>query len=134
MAKNDFDVTLVSHLDDFNGELDEAIKNALYEVGEEAEGVCKKIITRRGLVKTGNLRNSITHAEGKYKGEPAVAIGTDVFYATYLECGTSKMEAKPYLKPTVEDKQFVDKYKEIFEEELGKIKGIKILYINTSLD
>ena len=83
----------------------------------------------------GLLRNSITHAvsgnspgimlytsnDGKRKGtydgaapqeeNKAVYIGSNVEYATYVELGTSKMKAQPYIKPAVAD--HADEYKQI---------------------
>lgn len=62
----------------------------------------------------GTLRNSITH---KVELEAsAVHIGTNVEYAPYVEMGTVKMSARPYLKPAVED--HMDEYKKIIETEL----------------
>lgn len=88
----------------------------------------------------GTLKNSITHAvsgqapaitsysdnSGKIKGSysgsaqnskvPSVYIGTNVEYSPYVELGTSKMAAQPYLKPAVAD--HVKTYKNIMEDEL----------------
>ena len=49
----------------------------------------------------GNLRSSID-----YKVEEEVAtIGTNVEYAPYLEYGTSKMAAQPYLEPALRNNE-----------------------------
>lgn len=50
-------------------------------------------------VKTGNLRRSI-HMEPVDRTHALV--GTDVEYAPYVEYGTRKMAARPYLTPAVE--------------------------------
>lgn len=48
-------------------------------------------------------------------GEKAVYIGTNVEYAAYVEMGTSKSEAQPFLKPAVTDHR--EEYKRIIENE-----------------
>ena len=70
-----------------------AIDRALEEIGMAAEGYAKRACP----VDTGNLRNSITHAvEGS---EDAVYAGTNVEYAPYVEMGTRRTAAQPFLRP-----------------------------------
>ena len=70
-----------------------AIDRALEEIGLAAEGYAKRACP----VVTSNLRDSITHVvEGS---EDAVYVGTDVEYAPYVEMGTSRMAAQPFLRP-----------------------------------
>lgn len=119
MAKND--IVFTSHIDAFYDEFDPAVKKALTEIGIEAEAHAKEIITEKGAVDTGRLRNSITYQVGETNSkEPCVYVGTNVKYALWVEDGTSRMKARPYLKPAVEN--FGDQYKEIVERSLGKIK------------
>jgi len=47
----------------------------------------------------GNLRDSINHKVLKL--ELSVKIGTPVEYAPFVELGTSKMAAQPFLRPAV---------------------------------
>jgi len=58
-------------------------------------------------VDTGRLRQSITHkAENFGSNNPAVTIGTNVEYSKYVEYGTSKAPAQPFLFPAYnENKQ-----------------------------
>lgn len=49
-------------------------------------------------VDTGNLRNSITY---EIEGNKA-RIGTNISYSKFVELGTSKMAAQPFLSPAVE--------------------------------
>lgn len=51
---------------------------------------------------TGRLRNSITWRPGVDSVSPYVDIGTNVFYAPFLELGTRKMAARPFLRPALE--------------------------------
>ncbi len=51
---------------------------------------------------TGNLRRSI-HSE--VQDPMHVVVGTDVEYAPYLEFGTSRMPARPYLRPAFDEEK-----------------------------
>lgn len=72
-----------------------AIDRALETIGLLAEGYAKRACP----VDTGNLRNSITHAVES--GEDAVYVGTNVEYAPYVEMGTRRTAAQPFLRPAV---------------------------------
>lgn len=85
----------------------EAVITALEAVGLQAEGYAKRLCP----VDTGNLRNSITHETNA--GALEEYIGTNVEYAKYVEYGTSKTKAQPYLKPAANN--HADEYKEIFQ-------------------
>lgn len=100
--------------------------------------------TVRPNIETGLLRNSITHAidgqppakrsyesdnehkRGSYTGSApkdkpgsrSVYIGTNVYYAPYVEMGTSKTRAYPFIRPAVED--HFEEYERIFLSSLGK--------------
>lgn len=76
--------------------IEESAKNALKEIGLYVEGQAKLLTP----VDTGNLRGSISH---KIASEKEVHIGTDVEYAVYVEKGTSRQKAQPYLTPAVEN-------------------------------
>ena len=104
-----------------------AVEKALRLVGGQGERIAKETITEMGAVDTGLLRNSITFAigggpanateyasdsgatTGAYEGEMpsdhggdhTVYIGTNVYYAPYVEFGTRKMAARPFLSQGV---------------------------------
>lgn len=118
MTSNDIDITFTSHIDAFYDEFDPAVRKALEEIGIEAEAHAKEIITEKGAIDTGRLRNSITWQVGEEDSKPCVYVGTNVKYAPYVELGTDKMKARPFIRPAVED--FGDEYKEIIERNLGK--------------
>lgn len=92
--------------------LSDAVERALTRIGLAAEGYAKKECP----VDTGNLRNSITNEVRS--SEKSVYIGTNVEYAAYVELGTTRTRAKPYLKPAATEHPTV--YKRIMEEEMGK--------------
>ena len=92
--------------------LSDAVERALTRIGLAAEGYAKKECP----VDTGNLRNSITNEV--VQSEKAVYIGTNVEYAAYVELGTVRTKAKPYLKPAATEHSTV--YNGIIEEEMRK--------------
>ena len=88
----------------------EAIARALESIGMTAEAYAALFCP----VDTGRLRASITHVVD----DDAVYIGTNVEYAPYVELGTSKQKAQPYLRPAIE--RHLDAYKAIAETELKR--------------
>lgn len=95
--------------DEVKRALQSAMAKALEEIGLTAEGYAKKACP----VDTGRLRNSITHAV--VEGEKAVYIGTNVEYAPYVELGTSRQEAQPFLRPAANHPRI---YRQIAERNL----------------
>ena len=87
-----------------------AEKTALEEVGFFVEAEAKL----RTTVSTGTLKRSITSAVDA--NDKSVTIGTNIEYATYVEKGTSRQKAKPYLTPAVEENK--SKIKSILEKHL----------------
>ena len=112
----------------------------LEAIGLAAEGHAKKAIKAQDAIDTGTLLNSITYAiagyqthvesysgnkgggSGSYSGtmdgekDSAVYIGTNVEYAPYVENGTSKMKARPFLKPAATEHGA--EYKKLMEDSL----------------
>lgn len=91
------------------GGLSSAFARALERIGLQAEGYAKDLCP----VDTGNLRNSITHTSDS----KAAYIGTNVEYGKYVELGTVKMAAQPFLKPAAAD--HAGTYANIVKDELG---------------
>jgi HK97 gp10 family phage protein len=54
-------------------------------------------------VDTGRLRNSIDYALGTESTGAYVDVGTNVDYAPPLEHGTSRMAARPFMRPATEE-------------------------------
>lgn len=128
MNKVEIEVRIKDNSKEILAALEERVLKAATICGMTVEGYAKKLTT----VDTGLLRNSITYAvsgekaaiekyeadrpkpgrknSGEYSGTApeasngtAVYIGTNVAYSGCVECGTSKMAAKPFLKPAVAD-------------------------------
>ena len=87
----------------------EALKRGLKMVGMQAESYAKDLCP----VKTGNLRNSISHAIRDEGGTVELGVGSNVEYAPYVELGTVKMSARPYLRPAAEN--HTPEYKAVVE-------------------
>lgn len=80
----------------------------LEKIGLVAEGYAKKACP----VKTGALRNSISHAVE----QKSAYLGSNLSYAAPVELGTSKQKAQPYLKPAAAD--HAQTYRKIMQEEM----------------
>lgn len=134
MGSNITEVEITDNSDEILSRMDSAVEAALEKVGLVAEGYAKRLCP----VDTGRLRNSITHATASYPGvgtyqdnagnvfndatvdgtpeKNAVYIGTNVEYAPYVELGTTRTKAQPYLKPAVVD--HAAQYKKIFKDSM----------------
>ena len=90
--------------------IDKQIATAMAAVGTAAVGYAKKACP----VDTGRLRNSIVY-QLNIAGN-TVWIGTNVEYARYVEQGTSKQKAQPYLVPAA--KNHGSTYRKLIKEAL----------------
>lgn len=88
-----------------------AIGVALEEIGLLAEGYA----AGKCPVDTGNLRGSITYEVDA--GDNAVYIGTNVEYAPYVELGTSRQKAQPFLRPAASGHGA--QYRQVLKKALG---------------
>lgn len=100
-------VTFTSHAKEALSAEQAARSKALEIIGGKAESYAKKICP----VDTGRLRNSITHQQ--YDDHTEV-VGTNVDYAPYVELGTHKMGARPFLRPAAEG--HAAEYREIIKQ------------------
>lgn len=101
--------------EDNTGQVAEGIKSAidvaLEKIGLLAEGYAIK----KCPVDTGHLRGSITY-EVDFGGD-AVYIGTNVEYAPYVELGTSRQKAQPFLRPAASEHG--TQYRQVLKKALG---------------
>lgn len=105
-------VKVVDNSQIFINAKNEAVAAALEAIGLTAERHAKE----KCPVDTGRLRNSISHAVSE--SEQAVYIGTNVEYAAYVEMGTHRTKAQPYLKPAAANHG--SEYRRIAEAQLKK--------------
>ncbi len=88
-------VSFISYAKDVLSGEKKAKVQALEVIGGMAESYAKAACP----VDTGRLRNSITHQQ---ESENVEVIGSNVSYAAFVELGTSKMSARPFLRPAAE--------------------------------
>ena len=127
MAKFEYEVT-VNNIPRVRSELHNKIYEALEVCGGTAERFASYLCpvgteetTHIAGYKGGSLRSTIRH---EFEGDDTVAVkagGIDgiykfVNYAVYVEMGTRKMKAQPYLKPAFED--HLDQYRQAIERAL----------------
>ena len=117
MAQN-IEIT-VNNINLCKHELEEAIGNILEICGGKAEGYAIALAP----VDTGSLKGSI-RKEIEDNRSVAVKAGggfyvkKDVVYAGYVELGTRRMKAQPYLRPAFTE--HLTEYKSIMESELKR--------------
>lgn len=101
----------------------------------------KQNLTTNKSVDTGRLRNSIAVAETEAElpetegiaiapnqiraGMLSAVVGTKVFYGPFVEFGTRRSRAKPYLFPAYEEErsQFIQRLQKELGEAFVKIRG-----------
>lgn len=113
-------ITIIDNSSEFRDALHKQLAVALEEIGQEAESNAIIEVDRavydtpesENYVRTTRLRQSITHA----KDAEAAYVGSNVEYAPYVEMGTSKMRARPFIRPAVEN--YMDDYKEILIDNM----------------
>lgn len=103
------DIKLTSNVDEVLKAFGDAVETALEAVGMQAQNYAVLNIEKpkphkngvvRPNVDTGRLVGSISHEQ---EGDRTEVIGTNVEYAPYVELGTQKTLAYPFLKPAVVD-------------------------------
>lgn len=112
----------IKGLNDFNRNIeksskwfDHAMKQALELSGKEVKTRARAIVP----IDTGRLKKSINYQPKKR----SVAIGPDTAYDIFVEEGTFKMRAQPYMKPGLarSEKRIVSFIEEGIEHVLNRI-------------
>ncbi len=144
-------VEFVSHIDHVVKATAESLERAAEIIGGMMETKAKLYVTdavyaspEGWYVRTGNLRNSITHDAVADEHSVTIAVGSAVEYAPYVELGTgvyaeddkgrktpwmyqdaqgnwhktSGMQPRPFLRPAVMN--HVNDYKAVLQSELSK--------------
>ena len=108
-------VSFKSYVPEVREKAAKATRTALDRMGDKAVEFAQNIVA----VDTGNTKASLTHEPESNNVE---IVGTsqskapykDVYYAPFVELGTVKMRAQPFLRPAVEGNQ--DVYREVIED------------------
>lgn len=107
---------------------DGIIDNALMEAAKPIRDEMQNNINKSKLNKKHLKDNIPINKEPTIDGNHAVSVGwtkednSEFFYSKYLEWGTSKMDAKPFMQPAIDKKE--KKAYEILIDEI--IKGLGI--------
>ena len=75
-------------------------------------------------VDTGNLRDSIDYEIRQTEASFAVVIFAGAEYALYVELGTSRMQAQPYLRPVLD--RIGEVHRRFLAEEVARINLRKV--------
>lgn len=95
-------LSCTGNFDDVIRELGISARDAINASGDEIKKTAlsiEKDAKKRSPVDTGRLRGSITHKFNESMGGIEANIGTNVEYANFVEYGTRKMAARPFLNP-----------------------------------
>ena len=94
-------------------EADATLRAPVGKYGQNAGTYRSGPMSGKGRV-GGNLRSSITH---RVVSDEEARVGTNVDYAPWVEGGTSKMAAQPFLRPAL------DNNKSHIEKMIGDVIG-----------
>jgi HK97 gp10 family phage protein len=86
--------TVTPKLAAFAGKLQKEVEAELDVVGADMEDLARSLVP----VRTGFLRDSIYHKAAEFELE----FGATADYSSYVEFGTSRMPARPYLRPALD--------------------------------
>ena len=99
-----------TNFDSFTRNLENSREQALIAAVQElnntalsVESTAKQNIKNNKTVDTGRLLGSINTKLAKVSTNATAEVGTNVEYANYIEYGTYKMGAKPFLNPAFEE-------------------------------
>ncbi len=102
---------------------------ALRSAAEPVLKDMKDKINEKELIRTGKLKEGLKISKVKKKlGTKYVEVGigkgdiSNIFYGKFLEWGTSKIEATPFMQPAIENNQ--EQIKETIKAELKKGLGL----------
>jgi HK97 gp10 family phage protein len=110
-GKNEF--VLKSFVKEINKEIDKNARQNVYEACKYARKEVQSVLNKRHKSSPGSppgklsgaLRKSIRYKVTKEVNEYQGIVGSTDFKANWMEFGTSKMQARPYLLTTLQEKQ-----------------------------
>ena len=90
---------LIDKLDSFERAMGNRAESAMQEATLRIQADAQ----RKVPVDTGRLRSSIGQEVRSGRGSVTGIVGSNVEYAPFIELGTSRMGAQPYLRPALEE-------------------------------
>lgn len=112
MADNKFEIKIESNVPKAKNELKKKLSKIYTKWGIFLTKEWVMRIKKAKLIDTGRFMNSVTYNSDNEQ----VVVGNPVEYASFLENGTSRMRARPTLKPAIMENR--EKLKDIAEKEL----------------
>jgi HK97 gp10 family phage protein len=108
---------LLRQLERMGTEAEQVKKDALLAGAE----IIQQAASERAPRDTGKLAENIVISEIKEDGTVDIGPDRDRFYGLFLEFGTSKMAARPFLQPAFEEnkEQVQQKMADVIRRELG---------------
>lgn len=112
MRNNKFEIKIESNVPKVKGELKKKLRKIfeMWGIFLTKEWVMR--IKKEKLIDTSRFMNGVTYTSDAER----TIIGNPVEYSSFLENGTSKMRARPTLKPAIMENR--EKLKNIAEKEL----------------
>ena len=111
----------------FDRLIDTSKKKVMMKALNAGAAPIKKEAKAKAPVKTGLLKKSIRSKQMKYTDKPSVGIyvAGKAYYWWFIENGTSKMAAAPFLRPAADSKheEGIEKFKEKLKAEIDKVTG-----------
>lgn len=86
---------LYNHIGDISEKVAKRASEAVRKAASDIEAHAKMVVP----VDTGTLKNSI---QAQSTGELSAEVAPHTDYAVYVEYGTSRMRARPYMRPAAE--------------------------------
>jgi HK97 gp10 family phage protein len=118
---------------DFSGH-NELLKN-MENLSEEVRNRAKEEASRRAPVDTRKLKDSIiiqTVEDNELVTEAKVGPNKKAFYGMFVEYGTRRVKAQPFLRPAFDENQ--DKIHEVITEKLGQAIAKAVKDVDTRED
>jgi HK97 gp10 family phage protein len=98
-AHVDFDdKAFLRALNESTDKLDAAAEQVAVQVGRQIASAMRAVAPDR----TGRLKRSIKSTPGRDAHGPSADVSVGVFYASFVEFGTSIRRAEPFFRPTME--------------------------------
>ena len=109
----------------FDNLIDTAKRKTMQKALNAGAAPIKKEIKSNAPVDKGILKSAVRSKQMKYTAKPSVGIyiAGKGYYWYFIENGTSKMAAAPFIRPSVDSKyeEGIDKFKVKLKQEIDKI-------------
>ena len=107
-------VRVINHSSDVRQAMARGIPAALTAVGIAAKQNIQAVVIEKDVYDTGELHRTMDY--NVRDADKSVDMGSPKFYAVFNELGTSRMGARPFIRPGIFDN--IEQYKEIITDTL----------------